>query len=149
MKLVTNRLERLEPGTELTVCRGEVGGASRAAGPEGDVSVRLAVTGARPHGTRHLVRFASIDDVEAAERLRGAVLCAAPIEDPDALFVHELVGSSLVDVAGRAYGTVAAVEANPASDLLVLDDGQLVPLVFVVDRAPGRVVVDPPEGLLE
>jgi hypothetical protein len=41
------------------------------------------------------------------------------------------------------------VEANPASDILVLDDDQMVPLRFVVDRQPGRLVIDPPEGLLE
>ena len=44
-------------------------------------------------------------------------------------------------------GTVIAVEANPASDLLVLDGDRLIPLVFVVSHAPGLVVVDPPDGL--
>jgi 16S rRNA processing protein RimM len=46
-------------------------------------------------------------------------------------------------------GTVAAVEANPASDLLVLDGGGLVPLTFLVTAEPGRLVVDPPAGLLD
>jgi 16S rRNA processing protein RimM len=46
-------------------------------------------------------------------------------------------------------GTCVAVVANPASDLLELDSGALVPVVFVVERMPGRVIVDPPEGLLE
>jgi hypothetical protein len=41
------------------------------------------------------------------------------------------------------------VEANPASDLLVLDGDVLVPMHFVVDQGPGFVVVDPPEGLLD
>ena len=39
--------------------------------------------------------------------------------------------------------------ANPAADLLELDSGALVPVVFVVDHAPGRVTIDPPEGLLD
>ena len=47
-------------------------------------------------------------------------------------------------------GTVAAVLANPADDLLELDGGALVPVTFVVgwddDR---RVVIDPPDGLLD
>ena len=42
-----------------------------------------------------------------------------------------------------------AVEANPAHDLLVLEGGALVPVVFVVDRRDGTVVVDVPEGLLD
>jgi len=52
-------------------------------------------------------------------------------------------------VSGRSHGHVASVEANPASDLLVLESGALVPLVFVVGRELGRLVVDPPAGLLE
>jgi hypothetical protein len=39
--------------------------------------------------------------------------------------------------------------SNPASDLLELDSGALVPVVFVVEQASGRVTIDPPEGLLE
>ena len=41
------------------------------------------------------------------------------------------------------------MEVNPAHDLLVLDDGTLVPIVFVVDQQPGVVVVDVPDGLLD
>ena len=52
-------------------------------------------------------------------------------------------------MAGRSLGHVTAVEANPASDLLVLEGGGLVPLRFVVDHGPDRVVVDVPDGLLE
>jgi 16S rRNA processing protein RimM len=54
------------------------------------------------------------------------------------------------DVHGEALGTVTGVEANPASDLLVLDGGALIPLRFVVSSEPGQlVVVDVPDGLLE
>jgi 16S rRNA processing protein RimM len=42
-----------------------------------------------------------------------------------------------------------SVEANPAHDLLVLESGALVPMVFVVEQSEGRVVIDPPEGLLD
>jgi 16S rRNA processing protein RimM len=46
-------------------------------------------------------------------------------------------------------GRVESVQANPAADLLVLDSGALVPMVFVVEVGPGRIVVDPPAGLFE
>ncbi len=47
-------------------------------------------------------------------------------------------------------GTVESVEANPASDLLVLDGGALIPLRFVVEHEPGvRVTVEVPDGLLD
>ncbi len=113
---------------------------------------RLVVTSARPHQHRWLLRFEGVTDRDAAVRLRGARLHAEPLDaedDPDEWWVHELIGADVVDRAGRPHGRVAAVEANPAHDLLVLDDGALVPVVFIVEHGDGRVVVDPPTGLLE
>jgi 16S rRNA processing protein RimM len=99
------------------------------------------------------VSFEGVDDRNTAERMRDTVLTGDRFdhddEDPDELWVHELVGSELFDPAGRVLGRVAAVEANPASDLLVLESGHLVPMVFIVETAAGRVVVDPPAGLLD
>jgi 16S rRNA processing protein RimM len=65
--------------------------------------------------------------------------------------VHELVGATVRDAAGRALGTVASVEANPASDLMVLESGGLIPVRFVTahDAAARTVDVDIPEGLLD
>ena len=56
----------------------------------------------------------------------------------------------MVERDGTSHGLVAAVQANPAHDLLVMEDGTLVPIVFVVDDAdPARLVVDVPEGIFE
>ncbi len=110
----------------------------------------LEVVASRPHQGRWLVYFAGVDDRDGAEALRGRVLRAEAIEEEGALWVHELIGCEVVDTAGRTYGPVEAVEANPASDLLVLSGERLVPLVFVVSHDPaGRVVIDPPPGLLD
>jgi 16S rRNA processing protein RimM len=115
----------------------------------------LVITASRPHQGRMLVRFAGVDDRTSAEALLGATLTAAPLaadigELTDGEFwVHELVGSRVVDRAGVARGSVIAVEANPAHDLLVLDGGALVPMVFVVEQRDGEVVIDPPDGLFD
>ena len=133
MTLVSNRPERLAPGSELQT----------------DVGT-LQVAAARPHNQRHLVTFAGIDDRDKAEALRGLVLRAAPIADPDELWVHELIGARVVEVSGADRGRVASVVANPAGDLLELVDGTLVPLRFVIDSVPGeRIEVDVPDGLFE
>ena len=124
---------RLSPGSVLSSDRGP-----------------LRVVGCRPHQDRFLVRFEGVLDRSGAEALRGLVLRAPPIERPGTLWVHELVGASVVNTLGQELGRVEAVEANPASDLLVLSSGALIPLVFVVSHEPGvRVVVDVPEGLVE
>jgi 16S rRNA processing protein RimM len=132
VRLVTNRTERLAAGTVLSSSGGE-----------------LEVERASPHQDRWIVSFAGVRDRDGAEALRDVVLRAEAIVDPDELWVHELLGSEVVDVAERRLGVVTAVEANPASDLLVLDGGGLVPLRFVVEHRPGRVVVDAPDGLVE
>src|SRR5262249_23234988 len=102
---VTNRAEvRFAPGSVLVTDRGPV-----------------EVVGARPHQGRWLVTFSGIAARTAAEAWRGTVLSAEPLDEEGALWVHELIGAEVVGVDGTAYGTVQAVEANPASDLLVLD----------------------------
>lgn len=141
VELVTNRPERVAPGSVLF------------AGQEGD---RLEVGRARrlpgegrPGRQRWLVSFAGSATREAAERLRGEVLVAPAIEDPSAMWVHDLIGASVETVDGQPLGVVEAVEANPASDLLVLGGGQLIPLRFVVERGSHRLTVNLPTGLLE
>jgi 16S rRNA processing protein RimM len=112
----------------------------------------LVVAESRPHQHRWAVRFEGITDRESAEPLARAVLRAeAPEEtDPDDLWVHELIGSDVVEPDGTERGIVVAVQDNPASDLLVLDTGALVPLRFLVERdADGRLVVDVPAGLFD
>jgi 16S rRNA processing protein RimM len=129
--LVTNRSERVEPGAQLFA---------------GDRM--LVVESSRPRRDGWVVRFEGVDDVDDAEALRGSMLTAEPLEDDD-LWVHDLIGCEVQDTLGRTLGTITAVEANPAHDLLVLRDGSLVPMPFVVEHEPGRVVVDPPDGLFE
>jgi 16S rRNA processing protein RimM len=63
--------------------------------------------------------------------------------------VHQLIGMPVIAEDGITVGVVESVQANPASDLLVLDTGTLIPAVFVVERRDGAVVVDLPEGLLD
>jgi 16S rRNA processing protein RimM len=135
--LSTDRDERLAPGARLSSERGD-----------------LVVRASRRHQDRWIVSFEGRDTREQAEELRGAALLAEPLDDPAELWVHELVGADVVTTAGESLGRCTAVVANPAADLIELDGGALVPVVFVVDHAPGdgapgRVTVDPPEGLLD
>lgn len=132
VELVTNRLERLEVGSELSSERGP-----------------LRVDSARAFKARWLVCFEGVGDLRAADELRGTALYADPIEDHEALWVHELVGARVETTSGERLGKVASVIANPASDLLELEGGLLVPVTFVVEHPRGRVVVEIPEGLLE
>jgi 16S rRNA processing protein RimM len=131
---ITNVASRFVPGSELFVD-----------------DHAYVIAAARPHQERWLVRFVGVDDRNAAEALRGRLLTADALDDaPEGeLWVHEMIGATVRDRTGTELGRVVAVEANPAHDLLVLDGGALVPIVFVVSHEPGVVVIDPPEGLFE
>jgi 16S rRNA processing protein RimM len=131
--LWSDRVERLAVGTTLTSDRGP-----------------LVVEAAAAHQARFIVRFDRITTREEADDWRGVVLSAPRLEDDSVIWIDQLFGAEVVDVAGVRRGVVVDVEANPASDLMVLDSGALVPLTFVTDLEPNvRVVVDPPEGLFE
>ena len=86
----------------------------------------------------------------AAEALAGRTLYGEALEDPQAIWVHELIGSSVVEEGtGIERGRVVSVLANPAHELLELESGALVPIVFVRSCMDGVTVVDVPDGLFE
>jgi 16S rRNA processing protein RimM len=131
--LVSNRPERSEPGACFATDSGE-----------------LRIERSRPFAKRWIVTFADVNGRQAAEALVGTRLLADPIDDSDALWVHQLVGSEVVEAGTqRRLGTVTSVLANPASDLLELDGGALVPVRFILEHGPGHVVVDIPAGLID
>ncbi|MFF1528608.1 ribosome maturation factor RimM [Cellulomonas sp. NPDC058312] len=135
-------------------------GAVLPTGPHGPGS--LTVERTREAQGRWYVTFAEAADRTAAEALRGVELLVEVAEDDttdddeDAWYPHELAGLRAEHVDGRVLGEVVGLEHLPAHDALVVrePDGArtLVPfvraIVPVVDVPGGRVVLDPPGGLL-
>jgi 16S rRNA processing protein RimM len=126
------------------------------------VGTKLTIDAVRWHQGRPLIFFAEVPDRNAAEEMRGLLLWVdsatipAP-EDPDEFYDHQLVGLSVVTVSGDAVGSLARIDHGPGSDMLVVrkTDGTTAlvpfvrPIVPTVDIAGGRIVIDPPDGLLE
>lgn len=142
--------ERFAAGSELTGRR------------TGQPDSTLTVAGARPHSGRLLVRFAGVEDRDSADRLRGTRLLIdggslAPPGDPDEFHVHQLEGLRAELMDGTLVGTVREVVLGPGGDLLVVArtgrPDALVPFVTAivpsVDLPSGRVVLTPPDGLLD
>jgi 16S rRNA processing protein RimM len=125
----------------------------------------LTVTSARWHSGRLLVSFAEVIDRADAEALRGVWLTVdatqvAPSQDPDEFHDHQLTGLTVVTVAGDLVGTVSDVLHHGQALLAVAPapgTGRqaeiLVPFVAAiaveVDLAAGKLVIDPPGGLLD
>jgi 16S rRNA processing protein RimM len=149
--------------TDPTAARPAVG-AEKPEDQGGLVRVpeRLTIESVRWHQGHPLVRFEGFYDRSVAEVLRGVLLCVdsaevPPPSDPDEFHDHQLVGLTAVSPAGETLGEVTGIDHAPASDLLVLrrPEGRIALIPFVkaivpgVDLAGGRVVVDPPDGLLD
>lgn len=126
-----------------------------AAGP-------LTLGSVRDHNGRLLLTFDEVPDRTAAEALRGVLLLLdvdeqAEADEPDAWYDHQLVGLAARTIDGTDAGVVSAVEHGAAQDLLVLrlpTGGEarvpfVTALVPEVDVEAGRVLLDPPGGLLD
>ncbi|MGD9531953.1 MAG: ribosome maturation factor RimM [Pseudonocardia sp.] len=142
--------ERFAPGARLDATR------------PGAPAAVLTVASVRPHSGRLLVTFAEAPDRASAEALRGTRLTVdatalPPPKDPDEFHVHQLEGLRAELVSGEVVGSVREVVHGPGGELLVLArpdlPDALVPfvraIVPTVDLRGGRVLLDPPEGLLD
>ena len=126
----------------------------------------LTVEAARDQNGRLMVAFEGFGDRNAAETLRGTLLLvdAATLptpDDPDVFLDHHLLGLVAELPDGARLGHITEVLHLPHGDVLVVRrEGVgvtaaevLVPFVAamvpVVDVPGGRIVVDPPAGLLE
>lgn len=140
------------------------------AAPGSGVPRELTVRSTRVHNGTWLLAFEGIPDRTGAESLRGTQLVADSQSMADAdtdgsraddtaegWYEDELVGLSVVRPDGTRIGAVSGLDMGAAQDLLLvaLDTGGTAYLPFVeaivpeVDVPGARVVVDPPEGLLE
>ena len=133
VKFVTDRTaERTEVGAEMSLADGRI----------------LVVERASLHKDRWIVHFSGVDTREAAELLHSQMLFAEPLEDTGDVFVHEVIGRRLQTADGEDHGEIVSVIGNPASYLMELDSGLVVPMVFYVSHDERTVIVDVPDGLL-
>ena len=120
----------------------------------------LAIEAVRPFRKGWLVRFAGVDDRDVAERLRGRYLLrpAADLEEAaeDEVFYHDLLEMTVETRSGESVGRVTEVYELRPADLLDVRGprgARLIPftreIVVEIDREGRRIVIDPPEGLLE
>ncbi len=111
---------------------------------------------------RFIVCFEGVNTRDGSEALvgrrLGVPLTSLPPSEDESYYHHELKGLAVVTVEGQSLGVVVGVFPGPAQDLLeVLPPGKDADTFFIpfvdaivktVDRANGRVIVDPPEGLV-
>jgi 16S rRNA processing protein RimM len=125
-----------------------------------DTRVVRRVIGARRQGDAVLLSLAGCDSVEAATALVGWLVALPRVQalplPPGYLYPWQLIGCRVETEDGRPIGELSGIEPSPAHDLWVVQSGgreHLIPAVseIVVDVDVGgrRVVIRPPEGLLD
>jgi 16S rRNA processing protein RimM len=139
--------ERFQVGHELFVRR------------DGRIEA-LRITAARIQQGRPVIALDGIGDMDTARGLAGLEF-RVPADSLPALpagtfYHHDLVGSRVETAEGQVVGTVSKVEGEHGSSRLVVqsDRGEvLIPLAVdictTIDPAAKRIVVEPPEGLLD
>jgi 16S rRNA processing protein RimM len=127
-----------------------------------DGSRSFEITALRPAKGHLVARLRGVDDRDAAERLTNIKLYVPrerlpAIEDDDTFYHVDLIGLAAVGKDGAALGSVAAVHDFGAGTLIEIQPpsgaSMLLPfnkaVVPQIDLAGGRVVIDPPEGMLD
>jgi len=119
----------------------------------------LEVMSVRFQQGQPIVGFGGFSTISEAERLTGAELRIPESEQdplPDGVYYHhQLIGCEVVTRGGDTLGQVSDVQGEGQATRLVVKGPRaevLIPLaqeICEVDVAEKRIVVTPPEGLLE
>jgi 16S rRNA processing protein RimM len=148
----------VNPHTDFMEERFQVGARFEVRRIDGQRQV-LVVTAARIHQGRPIVGFEGVDTIGDAETYQGAEL-RIHADEQRALpaghyYHHQLVGCEAVTAAGERIGRVVGVEGEMGQSRLIVAGTHRrheIPLaedICTVDVAGRRIIVRPPEGLLE
>ena len=139
--------ERFQPGAELYLERG------------GKVE-KIRLTTARFHRDRPVIGIEGVETMNDAAALAGRELRVpvdrlAPLA-ADTFYRHDLIGCRVETTNGQDVGIVEDVEGTVGRSRLIVKGANgeiLIPLASeicrMIDPAGKRIMIDPPEGLLE
>ncbi len=109
---------------------------------------------------RIVLKFGGVDSIDDAELLRKAEICVAETDavelESDEYFDWQLAGCKVETIDGKQLGEVREVMRTSGTENLVVEGIEkelLIPfaeaICIEVDVENKRIVIDPPEGLLE
>ena len=127
-----------------------------------DGKLEFSITLTRPIKNGFSATVSGVKTKEEADALKGTKLFADRAKLPelpdDEYYYSDLEGLEVFDAGGAIIGRVKTVQNHGAADLLEVQTKStsatvLIPftmdVVPTVDLSSGRIVVDPPEGLLD
>lgn len=118
------------------------------------------IEASKRHKNQLLIKFRDVNHIDRAERYVGSILLvdetSLEVLTPGQFYQYQIVGFAVFDLKGRAIGTISGILSTPGGELYVVqgtDKEYLVPaakeLIEQVDFGARKVVINPPEGLLD
>ena len=114
----------------------------------------------KSQGRQFLIKLSGIDGIDEARKCVGFKLCVAEnaLESlqPGEYYHYQTIGFEVIDLNGTLIGIITGILSTPAGELYVVqgtDKEHLIPALkqFIekVDLAAGKMIIDPPTGLLD
>ncbi|WML49298.1 ribosome maturation factor RimM [Neobacillus sp. PS3-34] len=128
--------------------------------PKAEAPIELKVKSHRSHKNFDLLTFEGYDNINMVEKFRDGILKVPESQlgklKENEYYFHEIIGCSVVTVAGEELGTIKEILTPGANDVWVIkgDKGKeiLIPyiedVVLKVDINEKLVTIEPIEGLL-
>lgn len=114
----------------------------------------------KPFKQQFLIKFRGIDRIDDAARWIGAKLCVEENQlealAPGEYYLYQIIGLEVFDLNGNKIGVITRTWSTAGGELYVVQGAEkehLIPavkeIIEKVDFAAGRVIINPPEGLLD
>ena len=118
------------------------------------------IESSRPHKKQFLIKLRGVDHIDGARQYIGATLlvddAALAALAPGQYYQYQVIGFQVVDQDGRVVGTLVSTLSTPGGELYVVQGAakqHLIPavkeIVEKVDFAAKKIVINPPDGLLD
>jgi 16S rRNA processing protein RimM len=121
---------------------------------------RREIENSRPYKSQFLIKLSGVDRINDAQPWVGSILYL-PERDLDSLlsgeyYHYQVVGLEVFDTKGERIGVIVRTWPTPGGELYVVNGPSkehLIPavkeIIEKVDFAAGRMIINPPEGLLD
>lgn len=114
----------------------------------------------KPHGRQYLIKLSGINGIEEAKNWVGFDLCVdedalQPLQ-PGEYYHFQAIGLEVLDLQGERIGVITQTWSTPGGELYVVQGAEkehLIPavkeIIEKVDLASGKMIINPPAGLLD
>lgn len=127
---------------------------------KGGISAEYELESSKPHRKQFLIKLRGVDGISEAEKWIGSTLCIAeealPKLDSGEFYLYQAVGLEVVDLKGEQIGIITRTWATTGGEFYVVQSGNkelFIPavkeIIEKVDFTTGKMIINPPDGLLD